>query len=256
MKGDRAYQAHESDPMRKFRFRKHFGLQKYNNLKRPLVVFGVYSRRDVRVIVSHRAPVIIVWMGSDAIGALVKSARMPKVIHTTWIPAIQAKLESLGLKCTLLKVPVKELESPPVLTRGEHIYTYLQKSKPDYHGKEIIDQWDTDIPIKIGDHSIPRIEWEQGENNKFYSECFCGLFLSKFAGGAMGILEMGVRGIPVITNVLDLPHCIHWKTKEDIEEKIIELSELAGTKDEELAQSVKDALYKVPGYFDVSEMKR
>ena len=250
----KVYQAIESDPMKKFRFRKTFGLSSYVDPMEPVLVLGVYSRRQIEAIKAHKGPVVVVWMGSDAIGALVKSAMIPGVIHTTWVPPIQDALQRQGIDCILLRVPRKEID-PPALIKGEAVYAYLQRSKPEYHGKEIVESLRLRRSIIIGDHSIPRQRWENRMNNRIYQKAFIGLFLSSFAGGGMSVVEMGVRGIPVVTNVMRLPHCIPWHNRMGIEQAILRAEEGIGKKDDELAEEVKKELAVIDGCFDIDELR-
>ena len=242
---------YEAVPMQKFKFMKQFGLSPAVNGD-SLVVFGVYHPRDVRVILSHKNTVVVVWMGDDSLTTPLNKLNQPNIIHTTWVPPIQRRLISLGLDCKLLKVSAKE--NPPIQPLGKQVYTYLQRNKPEYHGKKIVQKLNLGHQLLVGKHDIKRNDWYGGENDIYYGKVFIGLALSEYAGGLMSIVEMGVRGIPVVTNLIDLPHCIPWKTKEDIQQAIKEASKNIGKKNTELAKSVRAELAPVNGCFDLNKL--
>ena len=70
----------------------------------------------------------------------------------------------------------------------------------------------------------------------------------------MSILEMGVRGIRVVTNVLSLPNCISWKTKEDIEQAIKDQAQYIGTTNTELVDQMYDELIEIKGCFNLKSL--
>ena len=254
---------HEANTMKKFKFMEQFGLSPMVNGD-PLVVFGCYNFADVKIILSHKNTVVIVWMGEDSL--FIKNNRKKRdsskmiynilnksnIIHTTWVPPIQRRLIKKGLACKLLKISTKE--NPPIQLLGNQVYVYLQKNKPEYHGKKMVECLNLDYPLLVGDFSVSREAWYAGENDIWYSKVFIGLALSEYAGGLMSIVEMGVRGIPVVTNIIDLPHCIPWETKEDIEQAIKEASKNIGKKNTELAMAVRAELAPVNGCFDLEKL--
>ena len=254
---------HEANTMKKFKFMEQFGLSPKVNGD-PLVVFGCYNLNDIKIILSHKNTVVVVWMGEDSLfikdnhkkrypsKAPYKMLNKPNIIHTTWVPPIQKRLIRKGLDCKLLKISIKE--EPFVQPLGDQVYTYLQKRKPDYHGEKMVKSLNLDHPLLVGDFSVSREAWYAGENDIWYSKVFIGLALSKYAGGLMSIVEMGVRGIPVVTNIIDLPHCIPWETKEDIEQAIEHAAKNIGKKNIALAKAVRAELAPINGCFDLEKL--
>jgi hypothetical protein len=139
------------------------------------------------------------------------------------------------------------------LKKGNSVYTYLNKSKPDYHGKKTVDQVKSEYEIVVGDGSYGKDEWMKYADD-MYGKSFVGLFLSKFCGGGMSIQEMGLRGIPVVTNIMNLPHCYRWGTVEDIQNKIQYLSSGIGKVDKELADQVYESMVKQVDCFDLEQL--
>ena len=254
---------HEANIMKKFKFMEQFGLSPMVNGD-PVVVFGCYNLDDVQLILSHKNTVVVVWMGEDSLfikdnrkqkspsKTIYKMLNKPNIIHTTWVPPIQRRLIKKGLDCKLLKITIKE--NAPVQPLGTQVYTYLQKKKPEYHGSKMVDSLNLKDRLLVGDYSISREDWYAGENDKMYSNVFIGLALSKYAGGLMSIVEMGVRGIPVVTNIIDLPHCIPWETKEDIEQAIEHAAKNIGKKNTALAKAVRAELAPINGCFDLEKL--
>ena len=241
-------QAYESEPMKKFKFAELFKLSGYTNKSKPLVMFGCYHQKDIEVCERHNGKVVIVWLGKDTLrGHHLKTPN--KVIHTTWLPKVKERIEKDGKECILLKIPARE--KVPPLPLGNKVYTYLQKGKPEYHGSKIVNKLHLTHELLVGDHSINREAWWSGICDKFYGQAFIGLILSEYTGGGLSIVEMGLRGIKVVTNVLKLPHCIPWKTKEDIEKAIEQESKYIGVKRSGVANEVYHALAKDFKYFDL-----
>lgn len=255
MLGLKIRQGYESVPMVKFNWLHQFNLKSYINKKKPLVMFGCYKPQDLLVIRRHIAPVVIVWMGKDSLKAKWnKIKEFKNVIHTTWLPNVHTLINQAGIKCYMLRMPVKETPLPTPMPLGVNVYSYLQKGKPEYHGSELVAQLNIKHPLLIGTHNISRQLWYAGENNKMYARVFIGLALGGYAGGGMSILEMGVRGIPVVTNVLDLPHTIKWETLSDVERIIEEQAVNIGSINKELAQRVNAALVHNLKCFDLKKL--
>ena len=255
MDGLKIYQGYESGPMEKFRWLDNFSLTKYSNRNAPLVVFGCYRNYDVEVIKRHRGQVVLVWLGADSKKRTLPELNRPNIIHVTWLLEVQKYLVEGGLDCQLIKMPVRELTPPKPITKlGDKIYTYLNSFKPEYHGKDVVENLNLKYEFIIGVGAIPIHKWLAGKADEFYSQAFIGLALSDYAGGAMSILEMGVRGIKVVTNVVQLPNCVPWKTIEDIEEAIKVESEKIGESNNGLVKEVYEQLVEVEGCFDLNKM--
>ena len=249
----KATQGHVSAPMLKFDWLKSFQLDVYHNKKAPLLVFGCYKKKDFQIIERHKGPVIIIWMGSDSEKFIHR--RFPReVIHVTWIKAIHDLFIKQRVPCILTKLPVKEIPRPVPNVLGSKVYAYIQRGKPWYHGVETVNSLTLKHELLIGDHSVNQQAWYNGVQNRYYNQAFVGLALSAYAGGGMSIMEMGVRGIKVVTNVLKLPHCIPWETKEDIEKAVLEESKKIGTIDHELVAEVYKHMVEIKGEFDLTKM--
>ncbi len=256
MEDIKAFQGYESPPMKKFRWLRSFKLLSYQDKKKPLVVFGCYKRDDRQVVTEHKGPVIVVWMGTDTFKRQREFGGLKKkgITHVTWLKAAQEYLINRGIDCRLLKLPVKEYPRPVPMVLGNKVYAYLSKGKPKYHGSEIVKSLNINYPLLIGDNSIIPKDWYEGKGNQFYKQAFIGLALSNYVGGGMSIQEMAVRGIRVVTNVMDLPNCIPWKDKEDVERIINEEAKKIGRSNNGLVEEVYDKLVDIKGCFDLEKL--
>ena len=256
MEGIKAFQGYMSPPMRKFKWLESFGLFKKINDRIPLVIFGCYKKQDRLLATSHKGMVIIVWMGTDSHKRQkeFKWLRSQNIIHVTWLKPVQKYLKAAGVDCRLIKLPVKESPHPEPVTLGKKVYAYLAEGKPEYHGSKIVNSLDLNYQLLVGDNSINQSKWYNGEGNKFYSQAFIGLALSDYVGGGMTIQEMAVRGIRVVTNVMDLPNCIPWKDKEDVERIINNEAKMIGQSSNGLVKEVYDNLVNIKGCFDLDKL--
>jgi hypothetical protein len=249
----KAYQAYVSVVMRKFGFPARCNLKPYTDRTDPLVVYGAYRSEDINTIFKHKGIVYLFWCGDDVWRAPLSDMKKKNIKHLTTLPPIDLYLKQKGIETIPVKFPAHQGVSTEY-TLGNKVYTYLRKGKPKYHGSEIIDKLVLGHDLIVGDQSIERTAWHLGGCEKFYSKAFIGLFLSSFAGGGHGIVEMGLRGIKVVTNVLQLPHCLPWKDYNDVDTWIgIESGNIGKKRDSDLAQRVYANLAHPNDCFDLEK---
>jgi len=247
----RIHVGYESKPMRKFNFLHQYHLRPYRGGKEPIVMFGCYKSPDIRLVRTHRKTVVLYWCGNDSLKADLNLVDRANIIHVTNLPPVRDYLRDKGLKIHLIKVAPREVPKP--LVRGDKVYTYLNKGKPEYHGRDLIRQLKIPYQILIGDNSVSSVDWYGGEADRWYGQCFVGLFLSGYAGGGTSIMEMGLRGIRCVTNVLDMPHTIRWETLQDVEKSVEKESQMIGVADPALAQQVYEWMVPV-NCFDLDKL--
>ena len=251
LKDIKAYQGYESIPAFKFGFNKQYRLNAYMHRTQPLVVFGCYKAQDYAVINNHKGLVIVVWMGSDSLNVNRKLFTKKEIIHVSTLPCIKEQLKRKRIKCHLINIVARHRPMP--LAKGDKVYTYLNRSKPEYHGKKLVDKIYTNFELLVGDGSITTRLWKQ-QANSIYGQSFIGLFLSEFAGGFISIQEMGLRGIPVVTNLANLPHTIPFDNIYDIEQAIQQKSIGIGEKDEVLSEQVYESMVKNVRCFNLGKL--
>ena len=243
-------QGHVHNWVGHFRFMERFGLNPCESAEDPVVVFGVYNANFIN---QHRAPITLVWTGNDTrMFRHWDVVKKRNVTSVTNLPRAQEYLYNKGVKCWLIKNVVEE--TPKTMKCGDKIYTYLNKHKPEYHGEDIVESLNVNQDILVGDFNVSPEDWRAGVADEYYSQAFVGLFLSDYCGGGTSIMEMGLRGRKVITNVLELPHCIPWRTKEDIERAIRSETNRIGKTSRRLADKVYKAMMPPQDGFDLEKL--
>lgn len=235
----RIAQGYVSKSIMSFPFHQIYALDDYNDSRYPAVFFGMYRYEDYQLMCSHVGEKKIFWTGQDALDFDFKDKYHCN--NVTAHPKIHAFITAKGYECELVK-PAAFLNEINPQKLGPKIYAYCPKEAEDYHGKKVLDELRLmGYDILIGDGSIPQSLWKHSSNG-FYNDIFVGLCLSDFAGGGGSIIEMGLRGIPVVTNVFDLYHCIPWTNAKDIAYTIEILKPTIGTTFNERAEEVWNGL--------------
>lgn len=237
----RILQGYVSKSVMSFPFHEIYALDDYNDDYEPAVFFGMYRYEDYRIAVDNADKrTKVFWTGQDIIDY--KWDLFP-LNNVTAHPKVFNLIKSKGHECEFVQ-PAAFLNSVNPQKLGPKIYAYCPKEAEDYHGKKVLDELRLmGYDILIGDGSIPQNLWKHSCNG-FYDDIFVGLCLSEFAGGGTSIIEMGLRGIPVITNVFNLPNCIPWIDGDaDFVAAAIEaLKPRIGTVNEPVAQEVWQSL--------------
>ena len=211
----RILQGYVSKSIMDFPFHQIYLLDDYNNDKRPAVFFGMYRHEDFYLFNNHKSAKVVFWTGQDALN-FDRWGEVDYVEHFTAHPRVYELLKSKGLSVTLVQ-PSSFLNEINPKKLGTKIYAYCPKSMPIYHGIEIIQELqERGYEILIGDGSHTQEQWRNEMADLFYQECYIGLCLSEFAGGGTSIIEMGLRGMFVVTNVFRLSNCLRWSQIEDV----------------------------------------
>jgi len=232
----RITQAYVSKSIADFPFHRIYQLDDYNNTEEPCVFFGAYRYEDIQLINNHKGKTLVFWTGQDALdhsGFFIKECE-----HVTAHPKVYNKLKTEFENIKLVS-PASFLNEAKPQKLWHKIYAYCPSSAAEYHGSEILSRLPYEICIGLGD--IPQNQWRE-RGDEFYKDIFVGLCLSEFAGGGTSIIEMGLRGIAVITNVFTLPNCIPWTDTDDVIRKIEAEKVHIGYYNRKLAQQVWESL--------------
>ena len=233
----RISQAYVSKSVMDFPFHQVYRLSDYNSTGKSSVFFGMYRFEDACMLYEHRDRSITFWTGQDVLQWDTEEAIF-NFKNVTAHPKIKSYLSSYGRDCTLVK-PAAFLNTVKPQVLGKKIYAYCPSSAPDYHGKKIIDELSCrGYEITVGGGQFTQDEWRNGQADFHYKDCYIGLCLSEFAGGGGSIIEMGLRGMKVVTNVFDLPNCIPWNSLEDVVTAIEQETKSIGRKNRALATYV------------------
>jgi|SRR5688572_4192428 len=236
----RITQGYVSKSVMDFRFHQVYQLDDYNDREKPFVCFGGYRYEDGCICQQHESHITVFWTGQDALNEWGFTDRACR--HVTAHPKVQKHIAKDGASCLLVK-PAAFLNVQKPQTLGKKIYAYCPNSMPDYHGKKILDELRCGgYEIVIGDGQFTQEQWRNGRADLFYKDIFIGLCLSEFAGGGGSIIEMGLRGINVVSNVFDLPNCIPWNSIDDVIQAIEDQTQYIGHSNPGLAERVWDDL--------------
>ena len=235
----RITQGYVSKSVMDFPFHQIYSLDDYKDQYDPAVFFGMYRYEDFVLALEHHSRSRIFLTGQDALdGTYIDEDMYFDTAH----PKVYKRIHEKGSDCELVK-PSAFLNSVQPQRLGKIIYAYCPASTPDYHGWPIIKQLQgAGYNIIFVNNPYSQFQWRYGKADEYYNPCFIGLCLSEFAGGGTSIIEMGLRGMKVVTNVFDLPNCIPWNSVEDIIQAIEEETKNIGTTNEKLARQVWDSL--------------
>lgn len=234
-------QAYLSHSVRRFKNRwfKMFSLQEYSNINEPAVFF-YNTIKDLDIILKHKTNCVVVITSSHTVGLDIAAKKLNrnniKLLATARISNVLTKM---GIKHEWPKCGIFVEKVEPIKL-GNMIYSYAPNDKT--YGLELIKKIKTNYKMIIGDGKIDMDLWYGGECDKFYGKVFIGLNLSQTSGGQTSIIDLGLRGIPCITNVTKMPHTIPWNNIKDIEQTIENESLNIGKINSELAQKVYESM--------------
>lgn len=240
----RIKQGYVSKSVADFPFLETLGIEPYYDSSEPCLFIGCYTQKDIDVITNHNSTKVLHWMGQDAINAVFygRYLDLAGVHQIAFHPKILSVLEPY---MEVTKIPAWTVGEWTVSPLGENVIAYCPPSALDYHKWEIILKLrEIGINVVLSDGSVPQDEWMQGPGDKFYDQSYIGLVLNGFAGGANTIMQLGLKGRPVVTNVLDLPHCVPFKNFNDIVNAIANGRKSIGQNPEKLASEVRNSLDK------------
>lgn len=238
----RITQGYVSKSVSDFPFHQIFSLDDYCDVDFPCVFFGCYRFEDIRIINSHQGARTVFWTGQDILNYIKNGFKLAEARHVTAHPKVHALLKKHFDNVLLVK-PSTFLNEVKPQQIGRKIYAYCPENMPVYHGLKILDELRcAGHEILIGDGQWSQEQWRNGKADYFYDDIAVGLCLSEFAGGGTSIIEMGLRGIKVVTNVFDLPNCLRFHDAQHIDKLIIEERKKIGKVDKLLAIQVWNAL--------------
>lgn len=238
----RILQGYVSKSIMDFPFHEVYRLDDYNDFRKDVVLFGMYRYEDIRMMQTHDGVKVVFWTGQDAYDLSTFPEELPLCIHVTAHPKVYEVLKKNFRIHKLIK-PAAFLNEVKPQTLGKKIYAYCPHTAPEYHGKKLIDELRCGgYEVIIGDGQWTQDQWRNSQADYHYNQCFIGLCLSEFAGGGGSIIEMGLRGMKVVTNVFDLPNCVPWNSIHDIVTAIEQETQSIGHTNPGLAQYVWDDL--------------
>ena len=256
-------QGYNSATMQSFNFVNHFKLKSKINFNEPLIIFGVYNKIDGNIIKKCKSHITIVWCGVDSYNQfnqipLKFIASHPNIRHITCLNFVPSNLKKIGIHCEIIP-PIRsfyEKNNFNPIKKGNKIFSYMPthnrkkvKLSPailNYYGMNIIQELKVKKDLLLLNPTTNGVidlqKWKKEVGINFYKECFIGLGLSPGGGGAGGVIEMGLCGLKVISNVINGPHVLQWSSIEDIKNYIIDERKTIGEKDSSLSEKVLEYL--------------
>lgn len=217
----RIKQAHVSSAVASFKnkFLSKYNLTDFKDQTRPLVIFGMYDNVDMGVLLNHKAPVILVWCGSDSLKIKLKDvwALKRKVKkHFAMSRFISDDLNKHNIKHTILPITPSEINIQPQ-PRGDSMYCYGIKN-PSLYNTGIAEEVAriTGYNLILAKHDT----FNQEQLMDAYKNSFIGLRLTLHDGLPNTVLELGMMGRRSIYNG-DIPHSIKWKSVDDICKNVV-----------------------------------
>lgn len=211
--------------MFKYRFKKKFNLNDYNNLNLPAFFFGCYTSKDLEKLNNHNDLKILIWGGEDCNAkhkhsndTLQQIKNINNIIHLSISKKIYKSLHRENIQSILVNFNLvdKTLFYPiPKNKLGKNIFVFNGQCKGRDHiygakyYKEVIKllpQYNFIFSNQLN------AQWEEMPN--IYKECFIMLRLTSHDGNANSVQECQAMKIPVIHNQSD--YGLKWKTVEDI----------------------------------------
>ncbi len=202
------------------RFMDRWGLRNYHDPDQPVVLFGCYGERELRLIRDHRSLVVLVWLGSDV---MINGKRKRKlwerrrrsVRHVAIGKFIAKDLTHLGIehrRINLYGSKLLDVLKPEPL--GSAIYSYVPDARRKFFGGPILDEVRRRVPdIEFIVHR--GVQVPQDQMPSVYRKCLMGLRLTRHDGGCETGAEMGLMGRRMVYNG-DLPNAIHWQDAADV----------------------------------------
>ena len=246
----RISQCHISKSVADFPWLQIYSLDDYGADNQPAVFFGMYRYEDASILLQHKSEATVFWTGQDVLQEKWKSD--PRVFgfrNVTAHPKVAAFIRSKRYDCELV-APSSFLNRYKPQPLGTKVYAYCPNSMLSYHGKSVLDELRRGgMDITVGDGTISQEDWRSEKSSVAYQDICIGLCLSSFAGGGTSIIEMGLRGVRVVTNVFTMPHTIPWVDEGDAEQSaqqinvfIMDERKRAGTTNPRLARKVYKSL--------------
>jgi hypothetical protein len=242
----RIKQGYLSNGLRRFNYVNEIGLEKLSNYNSPVVIFGIYERRDIQVLKKIKSKIVIFWGGSDAIMLDNETSKYisenENISNVTCMLNTVNVLENKNINCDIIPPIRRKCYKITPIELGDKIYSYIPTHNSKYYGIDIINKLDVNSDLLIGDLSISEKEWTNGKYLEYYSKCFIGLSLSKMSGGGRSIVEMGLCGLNVVNNITNFPNTLKWNNINDINNHINNQRLKIGSKNKELAEQVYEFL--------------
>ena len=252
---------------------KILGLENYNSEYLPAYFYGLWTDKDMEILLNNKSLKIIIWTGQDiyfrnkysktnvdrVLHNLNKIKNLKNVKHIAISKFIANDLEKLKIPYT--RIPFMGINFgmfKPVI-KGNSIYVYTSPLNGIKYGENIYSQLIKQFNninfifttnrvaysalIKSKKQNIYNIQYYTKKQliENIYPQCFIALRLTNHDGLSGTVQEMGCMGIKSVHNG-DSPSSLPYTTYTDVCNHIENEMKTIGTMDIELSQQVKEYL--------------
>jgi len=217
-----------------------YSLDIYNPLveahtDKPLLVFGLFTREDIKLLITHKSTIYLMWAGIDCDDSTEQRKNLlqqfqlkyPSVKHFAISTDIKNKLAAYKIQSDRINVDLTDHsifnDRDVITTNGNTIYIFNGMPGTHYeklYGEQLYLQLQCELPQFSYILSNKMTAVSPIEMYNIYKTCFIGIRLSKHDGLATMVSEMLSMKIPVIHNG-DHPNAIKWSDIDSIKRKIM-----------------------------------
>jgi hypothetical protein len=197
-----------SNSVNDFNLLNRLNLKNYYDSSEPCLFFGVYSNEDIQAIKNHNSIAIIFWCGYDTmLWDNFDLFKKDSIINITCSKIMQQRFKQFNVN-TVFCNPFLITENIYQQKTGDKIFAYCPDTSNDYHRMDIISELQLKYDIILGDNQYNQQQWHQGAKYEIYNECYIGLVLNNYCGGAQTIMELSMQGKYCVTNTQDFDNCL------------------------------------------------
>lgn len=187
------------------------------------VFFGIYSEKDIEILIRHRGYKFLIWGGTDCNWNYIDRVKkfeiinqIPDLYHIAISKDIQERLLLKNIESIFFDMDLVDKEIfKPVSEKGDCVFIYngFTKGNEDIYGERIYMEVVKRLPMfKFIYSNVLNLPHE--EMPKIYEKCFIGLRLTEHDGNANMVQEMKAMNIPVVHNLSD--YGLKWGGVDDI----------------------------------------
>jgi len=230
-------------------FHKRWGTHRPTRMDEPVILFGCFQQSIVDIIAKWKAPVVVVWVGSDSMYLrnntygvdYSKILHAPHVKHIAISKWIIDDLSACGVPHIYLPITHADFEQFKPTPLGDKVYCYMPKGREELYGTAFVEQVKVKMPDIKFIQRYSHVETPHFMMRELYDQCFIGLRPTSHDGQSTTVAEMGLMGRKVIHNGL-APNCIPWQSVGSIVESIRDVQKHVGSTYTALADNVREFL--------------
>lgn len=187
----------------------------------PALFFGCYYKQ-CHIAIRVKAPLIIVWIGSDALHALKHPDHYAPLLtrkdinHIALSSMVSATLQKINLPHKVIPITPFTYQEFQPLPLGERVYFYGPLKSPELYGVPAFEKLlpsllKANIPYTWSSNHV----YDREQMTEVYKHNFCNLRLTSHDGFPNTIVEMALMGRKSAWNG-SAPGCTPWHSTDDL----------------------------------------